>query len=189
MRRASVYTLPPMHAPRRRAAGPAGPLAHALVLGAAVAAAGLGLVACGSGEAGVTPPPIPGTVVSPREVNIIAKDYSFIPPTVDLVPGETVLFHVVNGGLITHEAVIGDQAVQDAWETAEAATVDAPPGPTPAISVRPEIAGVRVVVGSGERRDVLYTVPQEGLLIVGCHIPGHYAKGMLVPIRLATPPG
>ena len=41
----------------------------------------------------------------------------------DLVPGETVLLHVINGGLEVHEAVIGDAAVQDAWEVAEAATV------------------------------------------------------------------
>ena len=51
------------------------------------------------------------------------------PTTLDLVPGETVLLHVINGGLEVHEAVIGDAAVQDAWEAAEAATVGAPPGP------------------------------------------------------------
>ena len=28
--------------------------------------------------------------------------------SLDLVPGETVLLHVVNGGLVVHEAVIGD---------------------------------------------------------------------------------
>jgi uncharacterized cupredoxin-like copper-binding protein len=127
-------------------------------------------------------------------VNIIAKDWQFLPPTVDLVPGETVLFHIVNGGLEIHEVVIGDRTVQDAWEAAEAATVGHPPGPTPAVSVPPEVAGLRVVVASGQRVDVTWTVPSDvpagvaaDQLLVGCHIPGHWEKGMVVPIRLVQP--
>jgi len=152
-----------------------------------LAAAALLVAACAGAEAGPTPPIRPGSPDAPREVNIIAKDYTFIPAVVDLVPGETVLFHVVNGGLAVHEVVIGDQAVQDAWEIAEAATVDAPPGPTPAVSVPPGVAGLRIVVPSGGRVDVRYVVPRTDGLIVGCHIPGHYAKGMHVPVRFATP--
>ena len=85
----------------------------------------------------------------------------FLPDTLDLVPGETVLLHVINGGLEIHEAVIGDGAVQEAWERAEAATVGGPPGPTPVVSVPPEVAGLRVVVRSGERVDVRWTVPDD----------------------------
>ena len=85
-------------------------------------------------------PIVPGASGSPREVNLIAKDYSFLPDALDLAPGETVLLHVINGGLEVHEAVIGDARVQDAWEVAEAATVGAPPGPTPVVSVPPEVA-------------------------------------------------
>ena len=58
-----------------------------------------------------------------REVNIVMKDWIFLPDPVDVVPGETVLLHVVNGGLEVHELVIGDQRVQDAWEAAELATI------------------------------------------------------------------
>ena len=94
-------------------------------------------------------PPSPGSG-APREVNLIAKDYSFLPDALDLIPGETVLLHVVNGGLEIHEAVIGDQAVQDAWEVAEAATVGAPPGPTPVVSVPPDVSGIRIVVATGQ---------------------------------------
>jgi uncharacterized cupredoxin-like copper-binding protein len=124
-------------------------------------------------------------------VNIIAKDWEFLPVPVDLVPGETVLFHIVNGGLEIHEAVIGNAAVQDAWETAEAATVGHPPGPTPAVSVPPDVAGLRVVVASGQRVDVVWTVPVIGAgdaaLMIGCPIPGHWAKGMVVPVRFVQP--
>ena len=101
------------------------------------------------------PPPRrsrPAHQVSPREVNLIAREYSFQPPTLDLAPGETVVLHVINGGLVTHEAIIGDDRVQDAWEAAEAPHGDPPPGPTPVVSVPPDVAGVRIVVRSGRAR-------------------------------------
>jgi uncharacterized cupredoxin-like copper-binding protein len=134
-----------------------------------------------------TPPITPGTSAAPREVIIVARDDRFSPPVVDLVPGETVVLRVVNGGLETHEAIIGDEAVQTAWEAAEAAVAGAPPGPTPAVSVPPELSGLRVVVRSGERQDVVWTVPVTPGLIVGCHIPGHYARGMRSPVRFVVP--
>lgn len=151
----------------------------------------LALGACEPGATPATPPVVAGTEGDPRELNLIAKDYSFLPEVVDLVPGETVIFHVINGGLEIHEAIIGDAAAQAAWEAAEAATVGAPPGPTPIVSVPPEVAGLlRIVVRSGERVDVVWTVPATPApLIVGCHIPGHWAKGMQVPIRWVDRPG
>jgi FtsP/CotA-like multicopper oxidase with cupredoxin domain len=159
----------------------------------------LALALLGSGCAGESGQPatplIPGTEGNPREVNLIARDYAFVPPTLELVPGETVLLHVVNAGLVVHEAVIGDAAVQDVWEVAEAAVAGAPPGPTPMVSVSPELAGIRVVVRSGERVDITFRVPDPGApaWIVGCHIPGHFSKGMQVPVTWVTaspaPPG
>lgn len=145
--------------------------------------------ACASAPPPATPPVAPGASDAPREVNLIARDFAFEPPTLDLIPGETVLLHVVNGGLAVHEAVIGDAAVQDAWEAAEAATAGAPPGPTPQVSVPPATAGIRIVVGSGERVDLLWTVPTTvDEWTVGCHIPGHWAQGMRIPIRWVAVP-
>jgi hypothetical protein len=56
------------------------------------------------------------------------------------------------------------------------------------VSVPPGLAGIRVFVGSGERRDATWTVPlgapsDAGGWFVGCHIPGHWAQGMVVPVR------
>ena len=117
------------------------------------------------------------------------KDYQFIPAVLDLVPGETVLFHFVNGGLAVHEAIIGDMPIQRAWEEAEGVHADPPPGPTPVVTVPVGMEGFRVVVGSGERKDVRWTVPTEVAtpLILGCHIPGHWARGMQAQIRLVVP--
>jgi uncharacterized cupredoxin-like copper-binding protein len=127
---------------------------------------------------------VAGASDAPREVNLIAKDYTFLPDQLELVPGETVLLHVINGGLEVHEAILGDQAVQDAWEVAEAAVAGAPPGPTPVVEVPPDVAGLRIVVRSGERVDVVWTVPRTNTtFIVGCHIPGHWEKGMQIPVR------
>jgi uncharacterized cupredoxin-like copper-binding protein len=145
-------------------------------------------VAACAGDSVATPPITPGTSAQPREVNIITKDYSFLPPEVDLVPGETVLLHVINGGLEVHEVVIGDPAVQDAWEAAEAAAANPPPGPTPLVTVPAATAGIRIVVESGQRVDLVWTVPASpGALLIGCHIPGHWAKGMQASIRFVSP--
>lgn len=164
--------------------------------------AGLAATAAGC-AAGPTVPPsfLPGSAAVPREFNLIASDYAFVPSVVAVFPGETVLIHVVNGGLEPHEAVIGDATVQAAWEQAEAVTANRPPGPTPVVSVPPEVAGVRVFVASGQRVDVRWTVPADAAVpvpgsgptqrewYVGCHIPGHFEKGMVVPVAfLALPP-
>ena len=148
---------------------------------------GLFLVGCGTGDVPATPPIVAGVSGAPREINLIARDYSFVPGVLDLVPGETVLLHVINGGLDIHEAVIGDASVQGAWEVAEAAVGGAPPGPTPVVQVPAGVAGLRIVVHSGERVDLAWTVPADAAAaaspwVVGCHIPGHWAKGMQIPV-------
>ena len=151
----------------------------------------LGIAAggCDAGPPPPTPPIVPGSSAAPREVNIVMKDWVFLPDPIDVAPGETVLLHVVNAELIVHEAVIGDASVQDAWENAEGAAANPPPGPTPFVSVPPDVAGIRVVVESGKRVDLRWTVPADAAavraLVLGCHIPGHWAQGMRAAIRIA----
>ena len=152
------------------------------------------LVACGEQGPETTPRITPGTSDAPREVNIIERDYGYAPAVVDLVPGETVLLHIINGGLDTHEAVFGSLDAQLAYESAEAATVGSPPGPTPAIASPVGFDGIRIVAASGQRVDVTWTVPASAATaatgwFVGCHIPGHWDKGMVVPIRFVDPDG
>ena len=163
--------------------------------GVAVAALAIAVAAggCDAGPPPPTPPIVPGSSAAPREVNIVMKDWVFLPDPVDIVPGETVLLHVINGGLEIHEAVIGDQAVQDAWEAAEGQAANPPPGPTPIVSVPPGAAGIRIVAASGQRIDVVWTVPADpavvGALVLGCHIPGHWARGMRASLRIASSRG
>ena len=121
----------------------------------------LGALVAGCGDPGTTPTITPGTATHPRTVIIVTKDYTYVPAIVDLVPGESVVLQVLNGGVVIHEVVIGGMDVQDAWEAVEAATAGAPPGPTPQVSVAPDVAGLRIVVRSGERVDVPWTVPAD----------------------------
>lgn len=157
--------------------------------GAALLAAG-----CALGAPGSTSAPTPfgaGSSASPRNVIIVMADYRYQPAVVDLVPGETVNLQVINSGLEVHEAIIADMPDQLAWESAEAKTVGAPPGPTPYVSPPPGFNGPRIVAGSGQRLDVVWTVPPDAASnpsgwFVGCHIPGHWAKGMVVPVRFVN---
>src|SRR4029079_682490 len=68
-----------------------------------------------------------------------------------------------------------------------------PPGPTPLVSVPPEVSGIRIVVRSGERVDLVWTIPAAVASVptwlVGCHIPGHWAQGMQIPVRWAAGDG
>jgi uncharacterized cupredoxin-like copper-binding protein len=160
---------------------------------AALLSIALIVAGCDAGPPPATPPIVPGSSAAPREVNIVMKDWQFLPDPVDVVPGETVMLHVVNGGLEIHEAVIGDPTVQDAWEAAEAGAANPPPGPTPIVTVAPDDAGIRIVVASGQRVDLAWTVPADPAtvrtLLLGCHIPGHWAKGMHSAITVAPPRG
>ena len=152
---------------------------------AALVTVALLTAACDTGAPAGTPPITPGTSSAPREVNIVTRDYAFVP---------SVLLHVVNFGLEEHEAVFGTLDARLAWEAGEEATVGHPPGPTPFVAPPEGFDGVRVVVGSGQRVDVAWTVPADaadaaGGWFVGCHIPGHWQKGMVAPVRLIGPDG
>lgn len=183
--------FPRTQRPAGRAREPVRARSLAVVLGL-LAGVSLILAACAGGAPGPTGPLVPGTSSAPRDVVIQMYDYRYVPAEVDLVPGETVDLQVINGGLETHEAVFGAMPAQLAYESAEAATVGAPPGPTPYIAPPPDFSGTRIVAGSGQRVDVIWTVPPDAASVtwfLGCHIPGHWAKGMVAPVRFVNAEG
>jgi uncharacterized cupredoxin-like copper-binding protein len=159
--------------------------ARSLALGLLLVLAG-----CDAGAVPATPPITPGVPGVPRQVNVILKDYLFEPAIVDLVPGETIRLNVVNGGLDTHELIIGTRQVQDAWAAAERPAANPPPGATLVVAVPPGLEGIRIVVGSGEIRSITWTVPADaGSLLLGCHISDHYERGMAGLVRAVGPGG
>ncbi len=129
----------------------------------------------------------PGTVNSPRDVNVILRDYAFNPDPLHLVAGETVRFTIVNGGLIEHEFVLGDAQVQAAWADADArASAPAPFATPPPASRPPGVDGLRLVVGSGQTAVALHTVPPASALELACHLPGHLQAGMRARVVLVV---
>jgi uncharacterized cupredoxin-like copper-binding protein len=158
-----------------------------VVIGFAVVA--ITLVLIGMQRSSEAPPDVEiaraGTASAPRDVTVIMRDYRFDPTPVVLVPGETVRFTIFNGGLVEHDFVIGDEAVQRAWHEADAAAT--PPSllaTAPPASVPPGTGGLRVVLDSGEQAVVDYRVPAGEQLALLCHIPGHIERGMVGAVEL-----
>jgi uncharacterized cupredoxin-like copper-binding protein len=123
---------------------------------------------------------MPGTVDAPRPVTVILRDYRFDPTPLYLYPGETVRLNVVNAGMVEHELVLGDAAVQSAWALADAAAT--PPAPfttAPPASVPADTGGLRVLLQSGGSTSVTYIVPERDELLLICHLPGHAERGMV----------
>jgi uncharacterized cupredoxin-like copper-binding protein len=160
-----------------------------VVFGLALA---VGLVLLGSALAGAPAPPPditqPGNAASPRPVNVIMRDYKFDPTPLYLVRGETVRLNVLNGGLVEHELVLGDEGVQAAWTDADSrATPPAPFATAPPASVPPGTGGLRALLGSGGTASFEFVVPATGDLLMVCQLPGHVERGMVGEVTFATP--
>jgi uncharacterized cupredoxin-like copper-binding protein len=113
------------------------------------------------------------------------RDYRFDPTPLYLYPGETVELHVFNAGMVEHELVLGDEAVQAAWAQADAAaTPPAPLATAPPASVAPGVGGLRVLLGSGQSTTIPYQVPVDGILLMICNLPGHAERGMVGQVEL-----
>jgi uncharacterized cupredoxin-like copper-binding protein len=159
-----------------------------LIIGAAAI---VSLVLLGAALAGV---PVarpqgttPGTAENPRDVNVIMRDYHFDPTPLFLYAGETVRLHVFNAGMLEHELVLGNAAVQQAWDAADSrATPPAPFATAPAASVEPALGGLRLVLGSGQSADTLYAVPAAEAPQLLCHLPGHVEHGMVGEVVLVN---
>jgi len=105
--------------------------------------------------------------VPDRTVLITVTDQlRFVPDAVTVAQGDTVAFVITNQGAIHHEFVIGNASVQAEHEAAMAAGMDAMGRDTNSVDV-PAHQTVTLV----------YTFSRAGDLIMGCHVPGHYAGG------------
>ena len=133
----------------------------------------------------VASPPLasPGTAAAPRDVNVIMRDYHFDPTPLYLFSGETVRLTVVNAGMVEHELVLGDAAVQDAWAQADAAGTAAPFATAPPASAPAGTGGLRIMLPSGGTATVTYVVP-DGAPLLQCNLPGHKERGMVGEVVL-----
>lgn len=111
-----------------------------------------------------------------RTIEIAQFDtYAFQPSSISVALGETVMFMVANEGKVVHEFVIGDDAFQTDHEMEMVDTGGATMGDEPnAITVDP-----------GETKTLVWSFTEAGSFMYGCHVPGHYAEGMVGTIQAA----
>ncbi len=107
-----------------------------------------------------------------RTVEVRLRYSHFEPDLITVEPGETVRFLVHNGDPIDHEFIIGDAEVQRAHERGTESFHAPRPG--------------EMTVPAGATRETTYTFPAaSATLILGCHLPSHYAYGMRAAITIA----
>jgi cation-transporting ATPase V len=103
-------------------------------------------------------------------VAVQMSDFRFTPGALTVHRGVRVKFLFTNAGQLDHEAVIGDSAVQAAHESGH------------------HHHGAEVSVNSGREASLAYTFSQAGTVIIGCHVPGHYAQGMRATVTVTLGP-
>ena len=129
---------------------------------------GLAAVALAAGlAAGRTPAAAP---VGTRTVPVGIHFSRFEPSTIAVEPGETVRFVIRNADPIDHEFILGDATVQAIHERGTEAVHPPRPG--------------EVSVPAGETVETTYTFGDTGALTFACHLPGHFAYGMLGTVRV-----
>jgi uncharacterized cupredoxin-like copper-binding protein len=94
----------------------------------------------------------------------------FDPGAFEFDSGETVRFVIHNADPIDHEFLLGNDAAQDRHEKGTHASHGAVPG--------------EISVPAGSTRSTTYTFTQPGDLIIGCHLPAHYAFGMRAEVTV-----
>jgi len=120
----------------------------------------------GSNDSGVAEMALPDRTIPVQ----VTTDFRFAPDAVTVTQGETVAFVVTNDSDVEHEFVIGDEAVQAEHETemSDGSESMTEMGDKPFAIDVPAHSTVTLV----------YPFDEAGDLIMGCHVPGHYAAGM-----------
>lgn len=95
----------------------------------------------------------------------------FEPDTLRFQAGQVVTFVIVNHDPIDHEFILGDRAVQDRHEAGSEPNHDQIP--------------TEVSIPAGETVRTTVSFEEPGDLILGCHLPGHYAYGMKASISVS----
>jgi uncharacterized cupredoxin-like copper-binding protein len=119
-----------------------------------------------------------GTDVNPRVIQLTVDGYRFVPDAIEVTVGETVRFVVANPTDMAHEVYIGTPAEQAADEAAHASI---PPMQQPSITVQ---YGYGVYLAAYSSVEFRYHFSNRDEVMIGCHLPGHWAKGMKAAITV-----
>lgn len=135
------------------------------------AAQGPALQALGVTTTSTTAPKPP----DPNAIEVKMGEFFFSPGGLSVLVGVPVTFLVTNPGVVDHELVIGDAHAQDEAEAAMRSasghtghnTTGHHGDAVPSVYLRP-----------GESGELTVTFFKKGELLIGCHVPGHWAAGM-----------
>lgn len=104
-----------------------------------------------------------------RSIAVEALDsLRFEPASIAVDVGETVRFVVTNAGEIPHEFVLGDEATQQAHEEQMTDQGHMAMEAMASLTLEP-----------GATQEATVTFDAAGEFLFGCHVPGHYAGGMV----------
>ena len=103
-----------------------------------------------------------------RTIKLMAMDIKFMPTDITIKPGETVKFEITNDGKLDHEFVLGSAEEQAEHDKEMAAMAGMKMDHVNGVSVAP-----------GKTGSLIWTFTKAGTLQYACHVPGHYAAGMI----------
>jgi uncharacterized cupredoxin-like copper-binding protein len=104
------------------------------------------------------------TGAAPRTVEVTMRHSKFLPAQFVVRRGTTMRFVVTNADPIDHELIVGDGSVQQRHENGTEPEHGTVPG--------------EITVHAGTTAETTYTFSRPGIVLIGCHAPGHYAYGM-----------
>lgn len=125
-----------------------------------------------------------GAADADRVVSITADDdFTFDPAQVEVEVGETITFDVANIGKLPHDFTIGDAETQDVHDAEMAEMAEM------AMESMTDVDddANAITMEPGETKSMTWTFTEPGEILMGCHIPGHYAAGMQGTITIADP--
>lgn len=98
------------------------------------------------------------------EIPLTIRHSRFVPGEITVPAGTKVKFVVDNTDPINHELIVGDRSVQDKHEKGTESHHGAVPG--------------EVSIPIGGTATTTYVFDRPGTVLIGCHLPGHWAYGM-----------
>jgi uncharacterized cupredoxin-like copper-binding protein len=119
-----------------------------------------------------------GTDANPRVINLTVDGYQFVPNTIQVTLGETVRFVVANPTDLAHEVYIGSPAEQAKDEAARASMA---PMDQPSLSTQ---YGYGAYLAAYSTIEFRYEFSSRDEVMIGCHLPGHWDKGMKASITV-----
>jgi uncharacterized cupredoxin-like copper-binding protein len=146
---------------------------------AALAAVALILTGCGGDKTSST------ASGSSRTIDVTMIDNAYQPAQLQVAKGSTVTIRFKNTGMVKHEAIIGDDAMQmrhhDEMTAATAQMDHGNPGPA---GQAPDSSPEAVTIEPGRSGDLTHTFNESGSILIGCHEPGHWEAGMKATVEI-----